>query len=211
MRQPTFFAHACPRFDHHVYCSGRGSTRRNTSTNPSSSNTCVSHARSSGRKPEFFWLLRQFFRSIGWCAMFQSPQRMISRFDLRSRGEVRQELREEAELRRLPVRPARPRRQVQADHGQVAEIRAQVAALAVELAAAEPGRELRRRARVDTDARVALLLGRMERRQCTCAAPAATSARRPRAPSTPAGTRRPTARRARASARSPCAPRRGYR
>jgi hypothetical protein len=24
MRQPTFFCHACPRFDHHVYCSGRG-------------------------------------------------------------------------------------------------------------------------------------------------------------------------------------------
>ena len=28
---------------------------------------------SSGRKPEFFWLERQFFRSICWWAMFQSP------------------------------------------------------------------------------------------------------------------------------------------
>src|SRR5882762_8363910 len=54
MRQPTFFAHAWPRFDHHVYCSGRGSTRRNTSTQPSSSSVRVSHARSSGRNPEFF-------------------------------------------------------------------------------------------------------------------------------------------------------------
>jgi drug/metabolite transporter (DMT)-like permease len=26
----------------------------------------VSHARSSGRNPEFFWLLRQFLRSIGY-------------------------------------------------------------------------------------------------------------------------------------------------
>ena len=73
-----------PRFDHHVYRSGRGSRRRNTSTKPRSSNTRVSHARSSGRKPEFFRLLRQFLRSISRCAMFQSPQRTISRFCFRS-------------------------------------------------------------------------------------------------------------------------------
>ena len=104
MRQPTFFAHACPRLDHQVYCSGRGSTLRNTSTKPSSSNTRVSHARSSGRKPEFFWLLRQFFKSMFWCAMFQSPHRMISRSAARSSRKMRQELGEEAEFRRLPVR-----------------------------------------------------------------------------------------------------------
>src|SRR4029453_2476317 len=41
-------------------------------------NTRVSQARSSGRKPEFFWLDFQFLRSISWCAMFQSPHRMTS-------------------------------------------------------------------------------------------------------------------------------------
>src|SRR5512145_1922655 len=71
MRQPTFFFQAWPRFDHQVYCSGRSFSLRNTSTNPSSSNTRVSHARSSGRKPEFFWFERQFLRSTSLCAMFQ--------------------------------------------------------------------------------------------------------------------------------------------
>src|SRR6266513_3588547 len=79
MRQPTFFAQAWPRFDHQVYCSGRGSTRRNTSTQPTSSKISVSHARSSGRNPEFFRFERQFFRSISLWAMFQSPQRTNSR------------------------------------------------------------------------------------------------------------------------------------
>jgi len=37
-----------------VYCSGLALRRRNTSTKPRSSNTRVSQARSSGRKPEFF-------------------------------------------------------------------------------------------------------------------------------------------------------------
>ena len=36
-------------------------------------------ARSSGRKPDCFWLPRQFFRSIFRCAIFQSPQMMYSR------------------------------------------------------------------------------------------------------------------------------------
>src|SRR6266568_2869912 len=79
MRQPTFFAHAWPRFDHQVYCLGRGSTRRNTSTQPSLSNTSLSQARSSGRNPEFLRFPRQFSRSISLCAMFQSPQRTNSR------------------------------------------------------------------------------------------------------------------------------------
>ena len=34
---------------------------------------------SSGRKPLFFWLLRQFFRSASLCAMLTSPHRMKSR------------------------------------------------------------------------------------------------------------------------------------
>src|SRR5258705_5029662 len=84
MRQPTFFAHAWPRFDHQVYCLGRGSTRRNTSTQPIVSKVCVSQARSSGRKPEFLRLPRQFSRSISLCAMFQSPQITNSRPLLRS-------------------------------------------------------------------------------------------------------------------------------
>src|SRR5256886_8846726 len=75
MRQPTFFAHARPRFDHQVYCFGRGSTRRKTSTKPTASNTSVSQARSSGRNPEFLRFPRQFSRSISLCAIFQSPQR----------------------------------------------------------------------------------------------------------------------------------------
>src|SRR3990170_3809207 len=72
MRQPTFFAQAWPRLDHQVY-------RSVSSTKPTSSNTFVSQSRSSGRKPEFFWLERQFFRSICRCAMFQSPHRITSR------------------------------------------------------------------------------------------------------------------------------------
>src|SRR3970040_1432775 len=79
MRQPTFFAQAWPRLDHQVYCSGFAFSVRNTSTKPRSSNTFVSQARSSGRKPEFLRLARQFFRSISWCARFQSPHRITSR------------------------------------------------------------------------------------------------------------------------------------
>src|SRR5437879_6268982 len=79
MRHPTFFAHAWPRFDHQVYCLGRGSTRRNTSTQPTPSKVSVSQARSSGRNPEFLRFPRQFSRSISLCAMFQSPQRTNSR------------------------------------------------------------------------------------------------------------------------------------
>src|SRR5258706_6234535 len=79
MRQPTFFAHAWPRLDHQVYCPERGSRRRKTSTQPTSSNTSLSHARSSGRNPEFFRFERQFFRSISLWAMFQSPHRTNSR------------------------------------------------------------------------------------------------------------------------------------
>src|SRR5882672_7103566 len=79
MRQPTFFAQAWPRFDHQVYCLGRGSTRRNTSTQPIPSKVSVSQARSSGRNPEFLRFPRQFSRSISLCAIFQSPQITNSR------------------------------------------------------------------------------------------------------------------------------------
>src|SRR3989344_5158674 len=84
MRQPTFLAQAWPRFDHQVYWSGLVFRVRNTSTQPNSSKIFVSQARSSGRKPEFFWFARQFFKSISLCAMFQSPQRMYSRPSRRS-------------------------------------------------------------------------------------------------------------------------------
>src|SRR6266403_6237514 len=79
MRHPTFLAQAWPRLDHQVYCSGSWLRRRNTSTYPSLSSTPENHSRSSGRKPEFFWLERQFLRSISLCATFQSPQSMTSR------------------------------------------------------------------------------------------------------------------------------------
>src|SRR5687768_18311842 len=84
MRQPTFFDHACPRFDHHVYWSGSALIERNASTKATSPNNSSSHARSSGRKPEFFWLERQLRRSISLCAMFQSPQSTTSRPHLTS-------------------------------------------------------------------------------------------------------------------------------
>ena len=73
MRQPTLFARALPRFDHHVYSGASGLIARNASTHWCSPNRRSSHARSSGRNPEFFWFERQFFRSISLCAMFQSP------------------------------------------------------------------------------------------------------------------------------------------
>src|SRR5690606_40906184 len=74
MRQPTFLAQAWPRLDHQVYCSGSWFTTRKASTKPTSPNSLSIHALSSGRKPEFFWLERQFLRSISLWAMFQSPQ-----------------------------------------------------------------------------------------------------------------------------------------
>src|SRR6266571_266980 len=79
MRQPTFFFQAWPRFDHQVYCLGRGSMRRNTSTHPTPSKVSLSQARSSGRNPEFLRFPRQFSRSISLWAMFQSPHRTNSR------------------------------------------------------------------------------------------------------------------------------------
>src|SRR5450830_123735 len=56
------------------FCGGIRVQSAETSTQPCSSNKRVSHARSSGKKPEFFWLLFQFFKSISLWAMFQSPQ-----------------------------------------------------------------------------------------------------------------------------------------
>src|SRR5262245_55486162 len=78
---------------------------------------------------------------------------------------MRQELREKAVLRRLAMLAARARGQVETDHAQVAEIGLQVAALAVELAAAEAGGERRRCTRVHADPRVAPPLRRMEVRR----------------------------------------------
>ena len=95
----------------------------------------MSQARSSGRKPEFFWLLRQFLRSIS--LVRDVP--VAAEDDLAPLAaqlrEMRQERLEEAELRRLAMRPARARRQVDADHRELAEVRLEIAPLGVELAA----------------------------------------------------------------------------
>ena len=64
----------------------------------------VIQARSSGRKPEFFRLPFQFFRSISLCAMFQSPQiDDFAAFGLQLL-QVRQEHFHEAELGFLALR-----------------------------------------------------------------------------------------------------------
>src|SRR6185295_20266814 len=76
----------------------------------------------------------------------------------------REKLLEEAELRRLAVRPARSGRQVHADHGDLGEMRFEVSPFRVELAAAEPLDDARRDFRVDGDAAVALARGRKKRR-----------------------------------------------
>jgi hypothetical protein len=62
----------------------------------------VIQARSSGRKPEFFRLDFQFFRSISLWAMFQSPHRMTSR-PLAEVFQVGHEAFHETELRRLAL------------------------------------------------------------------------------------------------------------
>ena len=114
MRQPTFFAHAWPRFDHQVYWSGLRFSRRNTSTKPSSSNTRVSQARSSGRKPEFFWLrapvleVDLLVRDVPVAAQDDLAASLAQLL------QVQEETLEEAELRRLAVRPGRARRHVDA-------------------------------------------------------------------------------------------------
>src|SRR6185437_14412851 len=82
---------------------------------------------------------------------------------LREPRELRQEGIEEAELRSLPVRPARARRQVKADDREPAEIRLQVAALGIELGVTEAMDERRRRPRVEGNAGVAAACRRIER------------------------------------------------
>jgi hypothetical protein len=99
----------------------------------------VIQARSSGRKPEFFWLLFQFLRSISLCAMFQSPQMTTSRPSALQFLQVRQEDFHEAELGQLALRRGGTGRAVDRDHGQVADVGTGVAALVVELDAAEAG------------------------------------------------------------------------
>jgi hypothetical protein len=64
---------------------------------------------------------------------------------------MRQEFLEKAEFRRLPMRPGGPGRQIQADHGQLAKIGAQIAAFAIELGAAEAIGELRLHPRIDAN------------------------------------------------------------
>ncbi len=109
---------------------------------------CVSQARSSGRNPEFFWLLRQLRRSIGWCAMFQSPQRMISRPLAAKLREMGKEGFEKSEFRRLPVRAGGARRKIQADDRETGEMRLDVTSFGVEFRMPEAGREPRGQLRV---------------------------------------------------------------
>src|SRR5437867_7692091 len=74
-----------------------------------------------------------------------------------------QEFLQEAKLRLLPFLGARAGRQVDADDRQLAEIRTQVTAFAVELPAAETVRDLVRFALgIETDAAIAALLGGIE-------------------------------------------------
>src|SRR4029079_14436819 len=78
--------------------------------------------------------------------------------------EVREKRVEEPELGRLAVRAARPRRQVDADDGNLREIRLQVAPLDVEFRVAEAARDARACLGIQRDPAVAPALGRMEGR-----------------------------------------------
>jgi hypothetical protein len=78
--------------------------------------------------------------------------------------EMRQERIEKAVLRRLPMLAARARRQIQADHGHVAKVRLEIAALGIELRGAESRVEFGRDARVEPNAGVALSSARREAR-----------------------------------------------
>jgi len=158
---PTLAAVAPPRV-----LLGRASTRRKTSTHPNSSNTRVSHARSCGRKPEFFRFDRQFFRSISRCAMLTSPQTITSRpaavASLRSRSSCGKKHRGSGTS--TPAGAARPSRTGSTPTPRdVAELGLHVAALAVELGHAEAGDCAQRLLlRVQRGAAVALLLRAME-------------------------------------------------
>jgi hypothetical protein len=67
---------------------------------------------------------------------------------------------EKAELGQLPLRRARPRREIHRDHREVAEAGFDIAALAVELVAAEAAvHAVGLRPAVDADAAVAALFG----------------------------------------------------
>src|SRR5512132_207999 len=79
-------------------------------------------------------------------------------------SQVRQERFEKTELRRLSMRAAGARRQVDADDRQPLEVRLQIATFAVEFRMAEAGGELRRRLCIQRDAAVALALRSVERR-----------------------------------------------
>ena len=75
---------------------------------------------------------------------------------------MRQELLQEAELRRLPMRACGSRRQVDAGDGELAEIGFEIAAFAVEFGGAETGGYLGLRLGVERDTRVTLARGGQE-------------------------------------------------
>ena len=150
MRQPFFFQ-AWPRFDQ-VYWSGWSFSLRNVDEAELVEHA-RSHARSSGRKPEFFWFERQFLRSISLCAMFQSPHRMISWLRCQPL-QMNQEVLGKRNFDACRCGPAEPGRHVVTQ----LEARLDVAALGVELAVAKPRHLVRGLAAIKRDAAVALLL-----------------------------------------------------
>ena len=103
---------------------------------------------------------RQFLRSISLCAMFQSPHRMISRPLSASSSRCGRNTLMKRNLDAWRCGAGRARGQVDRDHRELAEARLEIAALGVDLAAAEALARPRSGVApaVQRDAAVALLL-----------------------------------------------------
>jgi hypothetical protein len=78
--------------------------------------------------------------------------------------EVRHERVEKPKLGRLAMRPARSRRQIDADDGKIREVRLQIASFDVEFRVAETGGDARRRLGIQRHSAISLARGRVERR-----------------------------------------------
>ena len=138
MRQPTFFAHACPRFDHHVYCSGRGSTR----AEHVDAAELVEHAREPcallGQEPRVLLVgapvpeVDRLVRDVPVAAQHDlAPARA-------QRLEVRQEDVQEPELDACRCSPLEPDGRYIDTTVSSLEVRLEIAPLVVELGVAEP-------------------------------------------------------------------------
>ena len=138
MRQPTFFAQAWPRFDHQVYWSGSRSAAGTRRRSRARRTPASSQSRSSGRKPEFFWLRAPVPRGRSPCARCSSRRRGSPRG--RSSCSF---LQVQAELcagsgTSTPGGAGRGSGgQVERDHRQLAEVGLEEAPFGVELADAE--------------------------------------------------------------------------